>query len=133
MKLNFYNEKTGKINPVTIFRNDYNGRTYYRLGVSKKLQDGSYENGYIDCQFRKNIEIANKTKIKINDSWLTFYLKNKELDNGKEFKETVPYIFINEFEYENDIDEYTEEVSIDSVLSSEQEQIDIDDLDQYVD
>ena len=46
--------------PVTIFRNDYNGRTYYRLGLSKKLQDGSYENGYIDCQFRKNVEILNK-------------------------------------------------------------------------
>ena len=119
--------------PVTIFRNDYNGRTYYRLGLSKKIQDGSYENGYIDCQFRKNVEILNKTKIRITDSWLTFYLRHKELNNSKEFKETVPYIFINEFEYEDETDEYTEEVSIDNILSNEQEQIDIDDLDQYVD
>ena len=119
--------------PVTIFRNDYNDRVYYRLGLSKKLQDGSYENGYIDCQFRKNVEILNKSKIRITDSWLTFYLRNKQLNNGAEFKETVPYIFINEFEYEDETDEYTEEVSIDNILSNEQEQIDIDDLDQYVD
>ena len=119
--------------PVTIFRNDYNDRIYYRLGLSKKMPDGSYENGYIDCQFRKNVEIKNKTKIKITDSWLTFYLKNKTLSSGKEFKETVPYIFINEFEYEDEIDEYTEEININNVLSDEKEQIDIDDLDQYLD
>lgn len=119
--------------PVTIFRNDYNDRIYYRLGLSKKMPDGSYENGYIDCQFRKNVEITNKTKIKITDSWLTFYLKNKTLSSGKEFKETVPYIFINEFEYEDEIDEYTEEININNVLSDEKEQIDIDDLDQYLD
>lgn len=73
----------------TIFKNDYNGYSYYKVGVSRKKQDGSYMNGYIRCQFRKGVTLENKTRIYIRKAWLSFSLKEKE---------TIPFIFINEFE-----------------------------------
>lgn len=78
-----------------IFRKDYQGRALYSLGISKKKQDGKYENGYISCQFPKNVDLPNKSMIKIKKAWLDFY--NKE-NNGK--ITTVPYVFIYEFELE---------------------------------
>lgn len=75
--------------PYTVFRNDYNGYSYYKIGVSKKSQNGEWQNGYIRCQFKNGVNIENKTKIYIKKAWISFYLKDKE---------TVPYIFISEFE-----------------------------------
>jgi hypothetical protein len=72
-----------------IFRNDFNGYSYYKIGVSKKSQTGEWINGYIRCQFKKDVVIENKTKIYIRKAWLSFNLNNKE---------TIPYIFISEFE-----------------------------------
>ena len=74
---------------VTIFRYDGQYGANYSLGLSKKKQDGSYENGYMPCKFKKNIELENKTKIKIKNAWLTFNVKDKK---------TYPYIFINSFD-----------------------------------
>lgn len=73
----------------TVFRNDYNGYSYYKIGISKKSQTGEWINGYIRCQFKNGVSIDNKTKIYIRKAWLSFYLNNKE---------TIPYIFISEFE-----------------------------------
>lgn len=73
-----------------IFRNDYNGRTYYTIGLSKKRQDGTYEKGYMPCRFRKGVEIPNMTKIMITKAWMDFYTKDKK---------TFPQVFISEFEY----------------------------------
>lgn len=70
---------------ATVFKNEKS----YTLGLSKKDKDGKYENGYIKCQFKKDVQIENKTKITINEAWISFY-KDK---NGY----TVPYIFINDF------------------------------------
>jgi len=75
--------------PVTIYRKDYEGKIYYKVGLSKKNQDGSFTNGYIPCQFKNGVSVDDKTKIYIKNAWLTFYLKDKE---------TKPYIFISEFE-----------------------------------
>ncbi len=74
---------------VKIFANDYNGKKIYSMGLSKKDINGNYINGYISCRFKKNIELKNKTTIKIKDAWLDFYLSNKK---------TIPFIFINEYE-----------------------------------
>jgi len=73
----------------TVFRNDYNGYSYYKIGVSKKSQTGEWINGYIRCQFKKGVTLENKTKIYIRKAWLSFYLNNKD---------TIPFIFISEFE-----------------------------------
>ena len=74
----------------TIFRKDYEGRTLYSIGLSKKDKDGNYVYGYMPCSFRKGVELQDKTKIRINSGWIDFY-KNKE-------DKTVPGIFINEFD-----------------------------------
>lgn len=75
---------------VMVFVNEHNGRKFYKVGISKKMQDGNYQNGYVDAQFKKDIILENKTKINIKSAWLTFYMNKENI--------TVPYIFINEFE-----------------------------------
>lgn len=107
--------------PVMVFRKDFENRAVYRLGLSKRLKDGTYDNAYIECQFKKDVSVENMTKILPTDAWLTFY-KTKD---GK----TVSYIFINQFEEE------MIEMDLDEVLPPVEEQtsIDIDDLDQLLD
>lgn len=75
-----------------VFAKEYNGKIFYSVGLSKKKQDGEYENGYMDVTFKKGVEVPNKTKINIIKGWLTFYI-NKD-------KRTVTQIFISEFESE---------------------------------
>lgn len=59
---------TGK---TRIFKNEYNGNTYYTTSISNKKEDGTYENMSISVQFRKGQEVEGN--IEINDSFLTFY------------------------------------------------------------
>lgn len=73
-----------------IFEKEYNGKKYYKIGLSKKLKNGEYENGYVDIQFKQGIEIHNKERIYLKDAFLTFY-KSKD-------KATIPYIFVMDFE-----------------------------------
>lgn len=80
--------------PVMIYSKEYQGNTYYNLRLSKKDKDGKYINGYISCRFKKDVSVDDKKKIYIKDAWLDFYLKDKV---------TVPYVFINEFEYVEDV------------------------------
>lgn len=72
-----------------IFRQDTEYGTNYRIGMSRKKQDGTYDNAYFPVQFKKGIEVENRTNIYIKDAWLTFF-KTKE---GK----PIFYIFINDF------------------------------------
>lgn len=74
---------------VMIFRYDGQYGASYSIGLSKKDQNGNYQNGYIPCKFKKDVEVANKTQIIIKNAWITF--------NSKDNK-TYPYVFINEFE-----------------------------------
>ena len=57
--------------PVTVVRQDKtssqgNAYTQYSLMVSSKNTDGAWVSGFIDAQFKKGVDIANKTKIKGN-------------------------------------------------------------------
>ena len=72
-----------------IFRKDYNDRPIYSIGLSKKKKDGNFENGYMTCNFKEGTDIPNRSKIKIKEAWLSFYLKDKQ---------TIPTIFINDYE-----------------------------------
>ena len=76
---------------VTIYRFDGQYGASYSVGLSKKKQDGSYENGFMPCKFKKDVEIANKTKLFIKNAWLTFNVKDKK---------TYPYIFRHHYEAE---------------------------------
>lgn len=79
---------------VTVYRQDktsQNGKAYtqYSLGVSSKNANGEWVNGFIDCQFKKDVEVPNKAKISIINS---FY--NVTEYNGKKYYK----IFILDFE-----------------------------------
>lgn len=102
--------------PVMIFKNTYENKDYYSLGLSKKNQDGTYANGYIQCQFRKGVAIENQTNIYIKDAWLSFYLKDNK---------TMPYVFINEYELVADVIKNTDK----SVKSVKQDEIVLTDAD----
>lgn len=80
--------------PVTVFRQDKTssaGNPYqqYSLGVSSKDKDGNWINGFINCQFKKDVEVANKAKIKINNA---FY--NVTESNGTKYYK----VFIMDFD-----------------------------------
>lgn len=74
---------------VTIFRNENTYGTFYKVGLSKKDVNGNYINGYKDCRFKKDVQLADRTKIYIKKAWIDFYVKDKK---------TIDYIFISEFE-----------------------------------
>ncbi len=80
--------------PYTVFRNDYNQYTFYKLGISKKDTTGKWVNGYIKCKFKKDTVLENKTRIYIKNAWLSFDLKEKE---------TIPFIFVSEFETADEV------------------------------
>lgn len=41
----------------------------YSLGVNSKNKDGEWVNGCINCKFKKDVSVANKTKIKIKSAF----------------------------------------------------------------
>lgn len=84
-----------------VFVNVVNGNVFYVIGLSKKDMNGNYINGTINCKFKKGTEPTEKCKIVIKNAWLDFYIKEVER-NGKKAKETVPFIFINEYTNENE-------------------------------
>ena len=88
--------------PVIIFKNTYNDRDYYKVGIAKKNSDGKYINGTIDCQFKKDVKVDDSKKIYIKEAWLDFYL-TEEKKNDKTYTITHPYIFINKFDYVGDV------------------------------
>ena len=98
---------------LTIFRYDGQYGASYSIGMAKKKQDGSYENGYMPCKFKKDIELENKTKIKIKNAWLTFNVKDKK---------TYPYIFINSFDI---IGEQEKQDSLDKAVNEFSQEIEI--------
>ena len=55
---------------TTVFKNE---KGFYSTGISNKLMDGTYDNAYINVQFKKGIELENKTKINITNGFLTFW------------------------------------------------------------
>ena len=88
--------------PVIIFKNTYNDKDYYKIGLSKKNSEGNYINGSMDCQFRKDVIVDSTKKIYIKEAWLDFYL-TEEKKNDKTYTITHPYIFINKFEYVGEV------------------------------
>jgi glutaredoxin len=81
------NLEAGKI--TMVFVKEFDGRKTYSIGLSKKNKNGSYENGFMSARFKKDVEIANKTRIKIKEAFLSFNVKDNK---------TFPYIFINDYE-----------------------------------
>ena len=57
-------------NNVMVFKNE---KGAYSTSISNKQLDGTYINSYITLQFKKGVELENKTKINIKDAFLTFF------------------------------------------------------------
>ena len=84
-----------------IFKNERDGKVLYSIGLSRRNQNGDYENGYMSVRFRKAVNLTDaRTKIKIKSAWLDFY---------KVDKKTLPYIFISDFEIINEQQKAKEE------------------------
>lgn len=90
--------KTNITGKCKVFRNDYqnkNGGTFtkYKVGFSKKLQDGNYENAYMTAKFRKGVELEHMADIEIMEAWLTF-----EKYTGKDDKKITEWvIFVSDY------------------------------------
>lgn len=84
-----------------IFRNDYEGKPIYKIGLSHKNQDGTYTKTTMLCKMPKGTDLHHQTFINIKQAWIDFYIVEKE-KNGKKYNEGVPYIFINDYEVVDD-------------------------------
>ena len=83
--------------PVTVVRKDgvsQSGKAYtmYSLMYSFKNANDEYENVFVNAQFRKGTDLANKTKINISNAFMT---GNKVNRNGKLIVE--PKIFVLDY------------------------------------
>ena len=83
--------------PVTVVRKDgvsQNGKAYtmYSLMYPFKNANDEYENVFVNAQFRKGTDLANKTKINISNAFMT---GNKVNRNGKLIVE--PKIFVLDY------------------------------------
>lgn len=100
----------GTFETFNIFKNEYDGAkgkmTFYNMSLSKKGQDGNYENASIQVRFKKDVVLKDKmTKIVIQNAWLDFYKKGEN--------ETVYFIFINNFSFvdEEQEQQYREDIA----------------------
>ena len=71
-----------------LFRKDYEGKPLYSISLTRKNENGDYIHGYIQTYFLGGADIPNKSKIRINNGWLSFYLKD-----GK----TIPTIWTDDY------------------------------------
>lgn len=65
---------------IFIFKND---KGAYSTSISKKNEDGTYENMRISVNFRKGTELENKTKINVTNGFLSFWKNNQGLPQLK--------------------------------------------------
>ena len=68
-------------NNTMIFAKEFNGKIYYRAGISTKDKYGKYISAYIDVKLPKGDSLPNKTKINITSGFLSFYKDKDNKDN----------------------------------------------------
>lgn len=74
-----------------IFKND---KGFYSTSMSKKMVDGTYQSTYIPVQFKKGVEVENKTTINITKGFLSF---DKYTPKGATKETTSWKIIVTEF------------------------------------
>ena len=68
---------------MKIFRNEFNGKTFYSTSLANKLQDGNYEYMRIDVQFPKDTIIDNKQDVEVIKGFMSFYKDKNGLAKPK--------------------------------------------------
>lgn len=79
---------------VMIFKSD---KGHYSIGLNRKDRNGQYFNGYFPCQFKNGIDVENKTRIKLKNAFISFYLKDKI---------TMPYLMILDYSLVDNKEDY---------------------------
>lgn len=80
--------------PIMVYRNTVNNNTFFSYQVSKKNKEGKYINGFMPCEFKKDMmPTEKKTYLLPTNAWTDFYI-SKIGDKEK----TNNYIFINDYE-----------------------------------
>lgn len=59
---------------TTIYKNQYG----YTTSISNKKEDGTYENMFIQVNFKKGVEVEHKTKIDVKNGFMSFYTNKNE-------------------------------------------------------
>ena len=75
---------------VMVFSKQVGDKIYYKLGISSRNKNDTYDRAYINCAFKNGVKVDNKSIISINNSFLTFYKNSKGI--------IVYKIMITEFE-----------------------------------
>lgn len=87
---------------ILIFKND---KGAYSTSISKKKEDGTYENMRISVNFRKGAELENKTKINVINGFLSFWKNSQgflqlklvvmefetQTNENEEYKDGLPF------------------------------------------
>ena len=74
---------------LMIWRDDKGQYPNYSYSISRKNDEGNYENAYRQVRFKKGVDLPNKTLIQINDAFESFNV-------GKDGKK-YPYLMITDF------------------------------------
>lgn len=90
------------IGEAMIYANNFNDKVNYSTTISNKQEDGTYENMFIPVRFKGGAGVPNKTKINIQDSFMTFF-KTKEGLNKMQ-------IVIMQYDVKLPAEEYLEQV-----------------------
>lgn len=89
-------------------------KTLYKISLSHKNADGSYSQTSMLCKFPKDTDLKTKTLISIKQAWLDFYFKDRKKETGESFKETIPYVFINDYEICDESNEMPDSKSVEN-------------------
>lgn len=82
-----------------IYVDERAGRKFYRARISRKNENGEYENAFIDVKMPKGTDLENKTKINIKDGFLSFYNYTDKDGNAK----LVWYIVVLDYTVDEEV------------------------------
>ena len=95
-------EETGKVGykiesgrEYMVFRNEYNGNVFYKIQITGKNLDGTVKKAYKIVRFKGDVDIPDKTLIKINAGFEDFYF-------GKDKFNAIYTVVITDFDVIND-------------------------------
>lgn len=77
-----------------VYRNEYNEKVFYKIRIEQTLSDEQKLIGYVQVKFSGDIDIPNKTKIKINKAIENFYFAKNDVKHYN----PIFYYQINDFE-----------------------------------